>query len=192
MDISIFGKKIDIPDWFKDKITENLQEVSQKYFDRIVDGAVTFNKSPSGYHCQIHIHASRSLSLRGEANSNTVQESFNTALERLQTRLKKYKSRLITRRDHAPPAHEIFEGNQYIIDNKTTPSDPHETLNKTDKILDKKTTHIDTLTIQDAIMVLDLSQRPVLMFKNLENGQINVMYKQGDDTIVLLDPGEMS
>ncbi len=182
MEISIFGKKIDIPDWFKNKITQNLEDMTQKYFNHIVDSSVTFNKSPSNYRCQIHIHASRSLSLRGEADSDTVQDAFNIALERIQNRLKKYKSRLLTRRDHTPSTHKIFEGSQYIIDNKLS-----ETPQKSEKIIDKKTTHIDTLNIEDAIMVLDLSERPVLMFKNLENNRINVIYKQNGDTVVLLD-----
>lgn len=191
MDISIFGNKIDIPDWFRNKINQNLQEITQKYFKNIVDCSVTFNKSPSDYHCQLHIHASRSLSLRGEANADNVQESFNIALEHLHNRLKKYKGRLITKRDHAPPAHELFEGNQYIIDNDI-PLETSVESQKDAKIIDKKTTHIDTLSLQDAIMVLDLSERPVLMFKNLDNNRINVIYKQNKDRIILLDSGMIS
>ena len=63
---------------------------------------------------------------------------------------------------------------------------------KDEKKIEKKTTHIDTLSLQDAIMVLDLSERPVLMFKNLDNNRINVIYKQNEDRIILLDSGMIS
>lgn len=190
MDIAIFGKKIEIPDWFKEKITKEIEDITQKYFQNIIDGSVSFSKVANLYHCQIHVHASRSLSLRGESKANDVQEAFTVALEHLGNRLKRYKNRLITRRDHTPPTHEIFEGNQYTIDH--TPSlESNEGIKteKQEKILTKKSTHIETLTVNDAIMILDLSERPVLMFRNAENHRINVIYRQEENKVIWLDPG---
>lgn len=190
MTIAIFGKKIEIPDWFKDKITQELEAITQKYFHKIIDGSVTFTKKAPFYRCQIHVHAARSISLRGEGTADQVQGAFTIALEHLAHRLKRYKSRLLTRRDQTPPAHEIFEGSQYIIDHSLSKEAIEETqTEKPEKILTKKLTHIETLTIQDAIMILDLSERPVLMFRNSENQRINVIYKQENDKVVWLDSG---
>lgn len=193
MEVSIFGKDIEIPEWFKQKIKETLGDITNKYFRNIIDAQVTFNKvTPSTYHCQIHVHADRSLSIRGEGTAHEVEESFTKAIERIGTQLQRYKSRLLKQRDHAPPAHELFEGRQYVYHHPLTKKQREEIpTEKFEKALTEKPTHIDTLSIHDAIMNLDLSGRPVLMFRNAETHKINVVYKQGEDKVVLLDAGSI-
>ncbi|MDI2090095.1 ribosome hibernation-promoting factor, HPF/YfiA family [Commensalibacter oyaizuii] len=191
MQTSIFGKKIEIPDWFRQKIEEILEKTTQKYFDNVISAAVTFNKNPSGYTCQIHVHVSQDLSIRSEGSSSEVQNAFEDAINHMTKRLRRYKGRLLRRRVR-PADHRLIEGRQYIIQ----PEDQNELSQQeqveraiSERIIAEKATEIDTLTVYEAIMHLDLSERPVLMFKNSDNQRVSVIYKQQDGKIVWLDSG---
>lgn len=195
MKISIYGKKIEIPDWFRQKIEETLEKTTQKYFDNIIDISVTFDKKPSHYTCQIHAHASRDLSMRSEGSAAEVQAAFDNAIEHLTKRLRRYKSRLLGRRGAKAAYNHFVEGRQYVIrpdqnieERENTHQEQLEQAIK-ERIITEKATEIDTLTIYEAIMHLDLSERPVLMFKNSENDRINVVYRHTDGQVIWLDSG---
>lgn len=195
MKISIFGKKIEIPEWFHQKIEETLAKTTQKYFDNIIDASVTFNKLPSSYTCQIHVHASRDLSIRGEGSAAEVQAAFESAIEHITKRLRRYKGRLLGRRGEKAAFNKFVEGRQYIIkpdheveEHEVTAQEKLEQQIK-ERIVTEKATEIDNLTIYEAIMHLDLSERPVLMFKNSENNRINVVYRHVDGQVIWLDSG---
>lgn len=195
MKISIYGKKIEIPDWFRQKVEETIEKTTQKYFDNINDVSVTFNKLPSSYTCQIHTHASRDLSIRSEGSAAELQAAFDNAMEHITKRLRRYKGRLLGRRGTKAAFNKFVEGRQYVIrpdqeieEQENTQQEQLEQAIK-ERIITEKATEIDNLTVYEAIMHLDLSERPVLMFKNSENDRINVVYRHIDGQVVWLDSG---
>ena len=48
---------------------------------------------------------------------------------------------------------------------------------------------IETLSVRDAVMRLDLAFQQVLMFRNFKNGQLNVVYRRRDGHVGWIDPG---
>ena len=47
---------------------------------------------------------------------------------------------------------------------------------------------ISTLTVGEAVMRLDLSETPVMMFRNVATGGLNVVYRRTDGNIGWIDP----
>ncbi len=47
---------------------------------------------------------------------------------------------------------------------------------------------IATLTVGEAVMRLDLSENPVMMFRNRASGGLNVVYQRADGNIGWIDP----
>jgi hypothetical protein len=48
---------------------------------------------------------------------------------------------------------------------------------------------IETLTVGEAVMRLDLLQQQVLMFRNRASGALNVVHKRADGHVGWIDPG---
>ena len=44
------------------------------------------------------------------------------------------------------------------------------------------------LSVSDAVMRMDLSNQPVLMFRNSTSGEMNVVYRRSDGNIGWIDP----
>ena len=50
------------------------------------------------------------------------------------------------------------------------------------------TTAIDTLTVSEAVMRLDLAELPALMFRNRAHGGLNMIYRRQDGNVGWIDP----
>ncbi len=189
MQISVAGKQIDLSDALRTRVTHHLDLIAEKYFDHALEASVTFGRARSFFTCDINVHAGRGLVLRGEGEAADAHGAFDDAAEHIAKRLRRYRRRV---NDHARDlAHrrnpEI--GRQYILRQEenggaavaTTPS-TYAT------IIAEQETQIATLTVSEAVMQLDLADRPVLMFRNSASDGINVVYRRPDGHIGWLDP----
>ncbi len=59
-------------------------------------------------------------------------------------------------------------------------------------VVAEATTNIHTLTVGEAVMRMDLSDAPVLMFRNSAHGELNVIYRRTDGHVGWLDPNNPS
>ena len=57
-----------------------------------------------------------------------------------------------------------------------------------DTIIAEADTSIETLTVHDAVMHMDLAYQQVLMFRNKKSGHFNVIYRRPDGHIGWIDP----
>ncbi len=56
------------------------------------------------------------------------------------------------------------------------------------KVVDEKTTNIEELSVEEAIMQMDLQNLPALVFINNKNKRLNVVYHRKDGNISWIDP----
>ena len=49
---------------------------------------------------------------------------------------------------------------------------------------------IETLTVGNAVLRLDLADLPALMFRNRSNGRLNVVFRRSDGNIGWIDPAD--
>ena len=55
-------------------------------------------------------------------------------------------------------------------------------------IIAEETTNLDTLTVGGAVVALDLTDTPVIVFRHAVHGGINVVYRRSDGHIGWIDP----
>ncbi len=56
------------------------------------------------------------------------------------------------------------------------------------QIIAEKATNIEVLSVEEAVMKMDLADLPALVFKNADNGKINVVYHRKDGNISWINP----
>lgn len=187
MQLSITGKQIDIGSSLRTYVQDKVVQSVGKYFDRPVDGAVTFSRDGHEYRADCMVHLASGLHLQAQGRSTDIYASFDTAIERMDKRLRRYKSRI---RDHhngarasiaSSPAHE-----RVIAAEADGDASEPTTLNPI--IVSENMTQLRTLTVGEAVMQLDLMETPALVFRNSAHGEINVVYRRGDGNIGWIDP----
>jgi hypothetical protein len=53
-------------------------------------------------------------------------------------------------------------------------------------------TNVMTQTVADAVMQLDLTDKPLIVFTNAANGRTNVVYRRADGNVGWIDPSKAS
>lgn len=80
---------------------------------------------------------------------------------------------------------------QYVLSGEHRPDSSPETEADTDwkpVVVAEMTTQIESLSLEEAVMHLDLADAPVLMFRNAGNNALNVVYRRTDGNIGWIDP----
>lgn len=194
MQINVAAERIDLSEALKARVAMQLDTIAATYFDDALEARVTFGQARSFVTCDINVHAGHGLVVRGEGEAADVHGAFDDAAEHIGRRLRRYRRRV---NDHV---HDLAHrrnpelGRQYIlrqVDDRlddarsgTPPRIPAVYAT----VVARQDTQIGTLSVGEAVMQLDLSDRPVLMFRNVASGGINVVYRRADGHVGWLDP----
>lgn len=191
MQITITGKQIDVGDAFRRHAEDKLGEAVGKYFDHGIDAAVVVSREAHLLRADISVHVGRRILVQGQGAGETAYLAFDGACERIAKQLRRYKRRL---RDHHQRARraEAERAAQYVLaapadePEDETPPAAHE---GGPAIVAETTTEVETLTVGEAVMRMDLADVPALVFRSAANGSINVVYRRPDGNVGWVDAG---
>jgi ribosomal subunit interface protein len=197
MQLTVSGKQIDLSDALRVHVEQHLDSITNKYFDHALEASVTFCKARSFFTCDINVHAGRGITVRGEGEAGDAHAAFDDAAEHIATRLRRYRRRVSDHARDAASRAKPATGRQYVLraeDVAEAPeiasaagADQGHDLHAT--IIAESDAAIETLSVRDAVMRMDLAYQHVLMFRNVKNGAFNVVYRRPDGHIGWIDPG---
>lgn len=187
MSLRISGKHMNIGDALSERIQDRIGEAVAKYFDGGFSGQVTIEKSTRGFDCDCAVHLDTGVVLQASAKSHDATASFEDAADRIEKRLRRYKRRL---KDHhanqrSPQADEAA----YTV--MSAPDEEEEVAEDfAPVVVAEMSTSIRLQSVAQAVMQLDLTDKPVIVFTNAANGRINVVYRRTDGNVGWIDPAK--
>ena len=187
MRYQISGKQIDIGEALQTHVKTELGEVVQKYAERPTDAQVIFSKSGHEFVCEATVHLSTGLTATAKAHANEIYAAFDGCSEKMEKQLRRYKRRLKDHhRERAEPV-ELLGASSYILASEMDSEEAEpETLQP--MIIAEMQTKIATLSVGEAVMQMELSGAPVLVFKKDGEDGVNVVYRREDGNIGWIDP----
>lgn len=192
MQITVAGKQMELSDALRVRVSEQLDLISHKYFDGALEASVTFSRARSFFTCDINLHAGRGLTLRGEGEAADAHSAFDDAAEHIAKRLRRYRRRVNDHaRDLATRARPEA-ARQYVLSQQDDA--PHASAeNRGDvpafaTVIAESQAEINTLSVGEAVMRMDLADQQVLMFRNSATAEFNVIYRRSDGNIGWIDP----
>jgi len=192
MQITVIGKQLDVGSALREHVVETLDLAVEKYFDHAIEATVTITKQAHLYHTQISVHVGKGMLVQAKASANEVYPAFDAACEKVAKRLRRYKRRLRdhhTNRDQYEDA--LMDARHYVIQQENEDHSDDDHVNGFDPLIVAETPdRIDTLSVDEAVMRLDLGDIPALMFRNGKHGGLNVVYRRADGNIGWLDPAD--
>ncbi|MEQ8594637.1 MAG: ribosome-associated translation inhibitor RaiA [Parvibaculum sp.] len=187
MQVQVSGHHLDVGDALRAHATERLQAAVTKYFDRPVDGQVTFSKQGHEFRADASAHLSSGMRVNAQGAANEVYASFEAALERLEKRLRRYKRKLKNHNNNNKPPLPAESFPSFVIE----AGDEHEEIPEDAQpvIIAEGTTSVPILSVGDAVMRMDLSDAPVVVFRTGGGGGLNLVYRREDGNIGWIDTG---
>ena len=189
MQVLIQGKHLDIGDAFRGYIEEKLTDTCTKYFNHSIQGNVHLIKDAHHhlYRSDITLAVGNGIILKATAQEHEPYPAFDQATHKLAKQLKRYKDRL---RNH----HQRLSASEVALaepaNEYTLQAEAEDAVEGSDDplIIAELAMVIETLTVSEAVMRLDLGELQALMFKNASHGGFNMVYRRPDGQIGWVDP----
>src|SRR5689334_12963424 len=193
MPFRVSGKNIDVGDALRARVNARIADTMGKYFDGGYSGHVTIEKEGFGFRTECAIHLDSGITLQAEGMAADAYASADQAAIRIEKRLRRYhrrlKGRAVTRVDGATSemAPDV-EAPSYVIA-ATAQEEDAETCNPV--IIAESTTALKRLSVSEAVMELDMTGAPVMVFRHAGHGRVNLVYRRSDGNIGWIDPPAM-
>jgi ribosomal subunit interface protein len=202
MQLKVSGKQVDLSDALRVHVSRHMDNITNKYFDHALEANITFSKARSFFTCDINLHAGRGVTVRGEGEAADAHAAFDDAAEHIAKRLRRYRKRVNEHARGVTARAKPEPGRQYVLRDEDVAAPEPEANSRANghadheehedslhaTIIAESDTAIETLSVRDAVMHMDLAYQQLLMFRNCKNGQLNVVYRRSDGHIGWIDP----
>ena len=172
MKTNVTGRKLSLRPSFVEKTEKKLSKLDQ-FFEDDARADVTVKQEGNGFKVETTIH-NQGMVYRAEEAAPDMVEALDKLIDKLVRQIRKNKTRLEKRlREEAfavppPPEEEETEEEYAVVRSKSFPVKP--------------------LDVEEAILQMNLLGHQFYMFRNMDSGEINVVYRRQDGHYGLLEP----
>lgn len=186
MALRISGKNVDVGDALRVHITDRIEDALEKYFTGGFTGHVTLSREGAGFKSECTLHLDTGIVLQVSAQDQDPRKGFDQAADKIEKRLRRYKRKLKDHHSHNGADREAIEAASYVL---ASPEEDEEVpVDFNPLVIAETSAKVKTMTVGMAVMELDLTEAPVVLFKNAANGGVNVVYRRPDGNIGWIDP----
>lgn len=183
MTIQVTGKNLDVGEALRGYVQERVANTVEKYIGRTPTGHVRVEKEHGEFRTNCTIHLWQGMSLEAHGVAPDAYHSADRACERLEKQVRRYKGRL---KRHGAALRKETPATSYVLQS------PQEGQEESDEdnpiIIAEAETVVHEMAVSDAVMQMDLSDQPFVVFRNASHGELNVVYRRDDGNIGWIDP----
>lgn len=203
MQIQVTGKQVDVGEALSSHISQELEDGVGKYFARGGENAeVVVSRDGFGFRVDCWVRLASGQSLVTTGSGGDAQAAFADSLDKLEKRVRRYKRRL---KDHhigpkglSPEKTEdaarevaaltVFRNPETVEDDVFGDVHAVDELPPVGMVIAETDTEIRTLTVGRAVLELDMTGLPLVMFRNAGHGGLCVVYRRHDGNVGWIDP----
>lgn len=191
--VSIVGKNIQITDAIRNYALEKLSKI-EKIADRIIDVMVTLDAQKLEQSCSILMNFNH-FHIKVSASTDNMYSAIDRATDRTKSLIRKYKTKLQSRRFKdlttvdihvnviEPLKDELKEINDEIeAENALRAAE----ITELHKVVAKETMPLKTLTQDEAVMKMEITEAPFIIFRSEEDQKMKVIYRREDENYGLV------
>ena len=175
MEVRFVQRGAEIDDKLRDYMEKKISKL-EKFFRKILNCQIVVTHHKGSFNVETTANANGVI-LRAEEDALEPRKAFDQSLKNLERRIKKYNSYL---KDRA----QLGAGEDFSFSLDEAPESENNA-----PVIDKvKKVQIYPMNTTEAVMQMELVGHAFFMFQNAETGEINVVYKRGEDSYGLLEP----
>jgi putative sigma-54 modulation protein len=193
MQIQIAGVHTDVGPTLETRANEKVSGLSH-YFDHITDANVMFKLNGHGHEAHVTMHAN-GVMLRAVGTGKDYYIALDDSFDKLVKQLKKYKGRLNKHRTRREKFEEHFSAISALEAedahvNETGLEDAPENMfaEYAPEVAHKEVTRIAAMSVDEAVMQMDLLHKPAYMFLNAKSGKMNMVYREAEGKVRWISP----
>jgi ribosomal subunit interface protein len=174
--VTVNGKNVEVTEALREYADKKVSKVA-KFFEKSPRGAQVTLSTERGKHIVDITIQVDGLLLRGEEKTGDMYASIDGAIEKIERQVHKYKTKINRR---------FRDENKVVI----TPGNTSPVQEEAGEPQIKRTKRfaMKPMSVEEAIMQMDLLAHDFYVFTNGETDQVNVVYKRKDGNYGLIEP----
>ena len=186
MQINIKGKNFEVTDPLKSYVDKKLKKLD-KYFREIKEANVTLSVQRGMHMVEVQLEGDGVL-LRGEERRGTdMYGSIDQVVEKLETRVKKFKGKLYGKITEEGPREKNARKEQTITEAFGPEIDATQAAEQP-LVVRTKRFALKPMSPEEAAQQMELLHHDFFVFRNSQTEDINVVYKREDGNYGLIEP----
>jgi len=197
LQVQIAGKKLEIGSALQERIAYGLEARVSKYFSRTGEAFVTVSKPGWAFTVDCSIHLPSGVTLQAHGEGDDAYLAFEQSLDKIEKRVRRYKNRLRNHRAKETDEPEIAAERIILapaaideIELEDSESGLDGSEGDAPVIVAESDMKIQTMTVSMAVLQLDVSDSPAVLFRNAAHGRLNMVYRRPDGNVGWVDPGK--
>lgn len=178
MRVSVIAKNTTATPALKDMIEKKLSKV-KRYFNPDVEAKATLSVQKNKQKVEVTIPFNGVI-LRAEEATEDMYKSIDLVVNKLERQIRKQKTKLSRKNNESVRFTEIdefgFKDNVDILDEENG------------RIVKYKKFNMKPMSVEEAILQMELVGHNFFVFQDAENNKVNVLYKRKDGDYGLLEP----
>lgn len=193
--VQVAGRHVAVGEALRTRISEELVSRVGKYIERGGSAEATVGREGHDFCVDVSVHLNTGQQLVARGHGGDAHTAFDAALIRIETRIRRYKRRLVNHHNGGSRA-EAEMASLVVLRAPDEDTSFEEDWGEADTgteapaamIIAEAQAAVKTQTVSMAVMELDLGGAPVVMFRNAAHGGLSVVYRRGDGNIGWIDP----
>lgn len=174
MNINVRGKQIKVTNALKDYVEKRVGKLD-KYSDDFTDVQVTLSVQKERQRVEVTAPLNGFI-LRGEEETDDMYSSIDLVVDKLERQMEKYRKRIGKKR-----VKTIKDEPSFILDSD-------EEISQDDVIVKTKKFPAKPMSVDEAVMQMNLIGHSFFVFMNAETEMMNVVYKRKYGDYGLMEP----
>ena len=197
MHISVSGKNMDMGNAFQEHAQTSLNAIVEKYFHNAVSGHVTLEKADSGFTVKTRVALSRRMEFEATGRAVDAHAALDAAIEHAEKRLRRHKRRLKNHRSSMNSYQEnglmlapmtVYSSAEQVMTSEALDDEQENDNDASLPVIADLSYEIEVLTVEQAVMRIELSGENMMMFRNASHFGLNVVHRRSDGSIGWIDP----
>ena len=179
--IKVTGRHVDVTEPIKDYAVKKIEGLHLDY-PRIIEAQIILDVQKYRHLAEVILHCANHITIEATSESTDLYASIDEVMAKIGQQMRKYKSRIM--RQHRPRKGEVKQIETHIL--STEGFEEHEEM--TPNVIQTEKYSVKPMFIDEAVLQLEVSDRPLVVFTNAETNKINVIYRRKDKRIGLIEP----
>lgn len=189
MEITFTGHQVDMGESLQEYMRDTLDQNVSKYFnEKEASSHVVISQQRGFFQVNIQVHIDKRVMVSAKGDGGDAYGAYHEALEHISKRLRRHKRRIKSHHHRGEKSNPVDIGRHYIVDPQMLESEQEEIHEHQPLVIAENNNETETLSVSEAVAKLDMHALPFLLFRDIKNSKINLIYQREDGNIGWIDP----
>lgn len=195
--ITVTGRGVSVTDSIRDYATKKIEGLHLDY-PRIIEAKVLVDVQDYRQIAEIILFCANHITIEATTEHEDLYAAIDETISKIARRMRKYKTRLLKKQRprkgsirhleeqvYSAFAFDQLEDSGDVVESEGDHPDVEPV------IIHKENYKIKPLYRDEAIMEMELSERPFVVFENANNHKLSILYRRKDGDYAIVEPTEI-